>query len=91
VPERSAALLEPLSKFVLEVLPWALSSLIVIYLFGCLWLAPQPAGTGANPVVEHDAAARQQPSPIVPGRDAAGADRVTVVLGRAPLPASQSM
>jgi hypothetical protein len=32
MPERIAVVLEPLSKFVLEVLPWSLSSLIALYL-----------------------------------------------------------
>ena len=48
--QRPAGFLGPLSKFVLEVLPWALSSLIGLYLLWSFWLAPTPAGL--KPVAE---------------------------------------
>jgi uncharacterized membrane protein len=57
VPDRSASLLEPLATFVLEVLPWALSSLIVLYLAWGLWLAPQLPTPRAEPPVVHNATA----------------------------------
>jgi hypothetical protein len=58
VSERSEALLEPLGKFVLEILPWTLSSLIVLYLIWGMWLAPQHApAAGSKPPAEHAVAA----------------------------------
>jgi hypothetical protein len=56
VSDRSAALLEPLGKFVLEVLPWALSSLIVLYLIWGTWFAPQPMPAGTKPLATHSTA-----------------------------------
>ena len=55
MPDRSAALLEPLSTFVLEVLPWSLSSLIALYLVWSLLLAP--SATRAEPAGAPGAAA----------------------------------
>jgi len=46
-----ARFLEPLSGFVLEVLPWGLSSLIVLYLLWGFWSAPQ-ASEGPKPAIE---------------------------------------
>jgi hypothetical protein len=55
VPDHSAALLAPLGKFVLEVLPWALSSLIVLYLIWGTWFAPPPMPAGGKPLATHEA------------------------------------
>ena len=54
MPDRSATLLEPLAKFVLEVLPWTLSSVIVLYLIWGLVLAPQLAPPYGKPQAERD-------------------------------------
>ena len=54
MPDHSATLLEPLAKFVLEVLPWTLSSLIVLYLMWGLYLAPQLAPADGKPHAERD-------------------------------------
>ena len=43
VSHRSAALLNPLSTFVMEVLPWAASGAIGLYLLWAICLAPEPA------------------------------------------------
>jgi len=47
---REDSLLEPLSRFVLEILPWALSGLIGIYLAWGLLSAPAAARTELKPV-----------------------------------------
>jgi len=57
VPDHSATLLEPLAKFVLEILPWTLSSLIVLYLIWGLVLAPQPSPVDGKPQAERGATA----------------------------------
>jgi hypothetical protein len=57
VPDRSATLLEPLAKFVLEILPWTLSSLIVLYLIWGLVLAPQLTPVDGKPQAERGATA----------------------------------
>ena len=44
-----AVLLETLSSFVLEVLPWGLSSLIVLYLLWGMWSAPPPVAAKIEP------------------------------------------
>jgi hypothetical protein len=54
VPDYSSPPLEPLAKFVLEVLPWTLSSLIVLYLIWGLVLAPQLAPVDGKPHAERD-------------------------------------
>jgi hypothetical protein len=46
---RAESLVEPLSRFVLEVLPWALSAVIGLYLAWGFWSAPAPAA-GPDPV-----------------------------------------
>jgi hypothetical protein len=43
VSHRSAAVLNPLSTFVMEVLPWAASGVIGLYLIWATCLAPDPA------------------------------------------------
>jgi hypothetical protein len=43
VSHRSAAVLSPLSTFVMEVLPWAASGVIGLYLLWATCLAPDPA------------------------------------------------
>jgi hypothetical protein len=43
VSHRSAAVLNPLSTFVMEVLPWAASGAIGLYLLWATCLAPGPA------------------------------------------------
>jgi hypothetical protein len=43
VSHRSAAVLTPLSTFVMEVLPWAASGAIGLYLLWATCLAPDPA------------------------------------------------
>ena len=43
VSHRSAAVLNPLSTFVMEVLPWAASGAIGLYLLWATCLAPDPA------------------------------------------------
>jgi len=50
-------LLEPLSRFVLEVLPWALSGLIGLYLAWGFWSAPVTAQAVLKPAVELNASA----------------------------------
>jgi hypothetical protein len=50
---RPAAFLEPLSRFVLEVLPWGLSGLIVLYLIWGVWSAPESTPTGVRPLAAH--------------------------------------
>ncbi|MFL5003330.1 MAG: hypothetical protein ACJ8DY_23365, partial [Xanthobacteraceae bacterium] len=47
---RPESLIEPLSRFVLEVLPWALSALIGLYLVWGFWSAPAAAGPELKPV-----------------------------------------
>jgi len=47
--ERPAAFLEPLSRFVLEVLPWGLSGLIVLYLIWGVW-SPLQSATHVRPL-----------------------------------------
>jgi hypothetical protein len=42
VSHRSAAVLNPLSTFVMEVLPWAASGAIGLYLLWATCLAPEP-------------------------------------------------
>jgi hypothetical protein len=54
---RPAASLAPLSRFVLEILPWGLSGLIVLYLIWGVWSAPEtapgrPLAAQASHVVE---------------------------------------
>ena len=87
--QRPAGFLGPLSKFVLEVLPWALSSLIGLYLLWSFWLAPSPAGL--KPVAE-------QPLPAygrtVVGTKPAGrrtADRTTPAFAAAGAAAPSAM
>jgi hypothetical protein len=63
VPDRSASLLEPLAKFVLEVLPWTLSSLIVLYLIWGLVLAPQLAPVDSKRQAERGATALVSAAP----------------------------
>jgi len=43
VSHRPAAVLNPLSTFVMEVLPWAASGAIGLYLLWAICLAPEPA------------------------------------------------
>jgi hypothetical protein len=47
---RPAEFLEPLSRFVLEVLPWGLSGLIVLYLIWGVWSAPEGTPADVRPV-----------------------------------------
>jgi hypothetical protein len=54
MPERPPILLEPLSRFVLEVLPWGLSGLIVLYLIWGAWSGPEDAP--ARPLAAQSAA-----------------------------------
>ena len=53
--ERPAALLKPLSRFVLEVLPWGLSGLIVLYLMWGVWSGPNAASAGLRPLAAQSA------------------------------------
>jgi hypothetical protein len=62
--EREDSLLEPLSRFVLEILPWALSGLIGIYLAWGLWSAPASARPELKPVTYVSASLR----PTTPAR-----------------------
>jgi hypothetical protein len=48
--ERPAAFLEPLSRFVLEVLPWGLSGLIVLYLMWGVWSGPDATSASVRPL-----------------------------------------
>ena len=48
--ERPATFLEPLSRFVLEVLPWGLSGLIVLYLMWGVWSGPDATSPGVRPL-----------------------------------------
>ena len=52
---RGGLLLQPLSRFVLEVLPWALSALIGLYLAWGLWSAPAAAHAEQKPVAQASA------------------------------------
>ena len=54
--ERPAAFLEPLARFVLEVLPWSLSGLIVLYLVWGVWSGPEGTPAAARPVAAQNAA-----------------------------------
>jgi hypothetical protein len=54
---RAESLVEPLSRFVLEVLPWALSGLIGLYLAWGFWSAPAADGPELKPVAALSASA----------------------------------
>jgi hypothetical protein len=56
------SLLEPLSRFVLEVLPWALSGLIGLYLAWGFWSAPVAARAEFQPVAGLSAPALRSPA-----------------------------
>lgn len=47
------AVLAPLSRFVLEVLPWGLSGLIVLYLIWGVWSAVDSMPAGSRPLAAH--------------------------------------
>ena len=65
---RPESLLEPLSRFVLEVLPWALSALIGLYLVWGLWTAPAAAGPELKPVAGFGVSVASPLGPTEPAR-----------------------
>jgi hypothetical protein len=65
MPEHPLPLVEPLSRFVLEVLPWALSGLIGLYLAWGFWSAPAAAGPELKPVAGLSVSAGPTARPII--------------------------
>jgi hypothetical protein len=57
---RPAEFLEPLSRFVLEVLPWGLSGLIVLYLIWGVWSVPGSTPADLRPVAAQSASVVDQ-------------------------------
>ena len=64
MPQRSTSFLTPLSRFVLEVLPWALSGLIGLYLAWGAWAAQPVAGAAARPPADWSAPEQAGDRPV---------------------------
>jgi len=65
---------EPLARFVLEVLPWALSGLIGLYLLWGLCLAPDHARPGLGHIAEHAVPAGPVAGPGIATKGTANVD-----------------
>jgi hypothetical protein len=61
--QHQAGFLGSLSNFVLEVLPWALSSLIGLYLLWGFWLGATPARAAFAPAASPAAFVAHVPTP----------------------------
>jgi hypothetical protein len=65
---RPESLVEPLARFVLEVLPWALSGLIGLYLAWGFWSAPAAARSELRPVASLSVSAASPLDPAATAR-----------------------